>query len=98
MDAVVEGSVVRAGDRVRITAQLIDATSDRHIWAETYESDLGDVLSVQNTVALEIARQVRARLTPSDQQRLGRNTPVNQDAYDAYLRGATQWQRNRRRG
>ena len=87
VDAIVEGSVVRAGDKVRVTAQLIDAINDRHIWAETYERDLGDVLSVQNTVALEIARQVRARLTPSDQQRLGRSTPVNPDAYDAYLRG-----------
>jgi len=87
VDAVVEGSVVRSGNKVRITAQLIDAMNDRHMWAETYERDLGDVLGVQNTLALEIARQVRTQLTSSDEQRLGRNTPVNPDAYDAYLRG-----------
>jgi len=87
VDAVVEGSVVRSGNQVRITAQLIDAMNDRHVWAETYERNLGDVLGVQNTVALEIARQVRTQLTSSEEQRLGRNTPVNPDAYDAYLRG-----------
>jgi len=87
VDAVVEGSVVRSGSKVRITAQLIDAMNDRHVWAETYERDLGDVLGVQNTVALEIARQVRTQLTSSDEQRLRRNNPVNPDAYDAYLRG-----------
>ncbi len=59
VDAVIEGSVVRAGDRVRITVQLIDARDDRHLWAENYERDFRDILSVQNTVALEIAGQVR---------------------------------------
>ena len=86
-DAIVEGSVLRSGNRVRITIQLIDAIQDRHLWAETYERDIGDILAVQNTVALEIARQVRVRLTPPDQQRLQRDAPVNPDAYDAYLRG-----------
>lgn len=85
--AIVEGSVLRSGNRVRITIQLIDAIQDRHLWAESYDRDLGDVLTVQNTVALEIARQVRIRLTPPERQRLERYAPVPADAYDAYLRG-----------
>ena len=87
VDAIVEGSVFRAGNRIRITTQLIDANHDRHIWAETYERDIGDALAVQNTVAIEIARQVRIRLTSVEQQRLERHGPVRADAYDAYLRG-----------
>jgi TolB-like protein/DNA-binding winged helix-turn-helix (wHTH) protein/Tfp pilus assembly protein PilF len=87
VDIVVEGSVARSKDKVRVTAQLIDAVHDRHIWAESYERDLDDVLSVQNAVALEIARQIRIRLTASEQQRLQRKTPVDPEAYDAYLKG-----------
>jgi TolB-like protein/DNA-binding winged helix-turn-helix (wHTH) protein/Tfp pilus assembly protein PilF len=87
VDAIVEGSVSRSGNTVRITAQLIDAKTDRHLWAESYARDLGDILAVQNTLALEIARQVRTRLSTTEQQRLGRQAPVNPDAYDAYLRG-----------
>jgi len=87
VDAIVEGSVLRFGNRVRITTQLIDAAHDKHLWAESYERDIGDVLAVQNTVALEIARQVRARLTSGEQQRLEQHAPVNPGAYDAYLRG-----------
>lgn len=87
VDAVIEGSVVRSGNKVRITAQLIDAAHDRHLWAESYDRDLDDVLAVQNSVALEIARQVRIRLTSSEQQRLRQHRSVNSDAYDAYLKG-----------
>jgi TolB-like protein/DNA-binding winged helix-turn-helix (wHTH) protein/Flp pilus assembly protein TadD len=87
VDAVVEGSVARSANKVRIRAQLIDARNDRHLWAENYERDLGDILSVENTLALEIARQVRSRLTTPEQQRLERRAPVNPDAYDAYLKG-----------
>lgn len=87
VDALIEGSVIRSGNRVRITVQLIDAGSDRHLWADSYDRELGDVLAVQSTVALDIARQVRARLTPLEQQRLAHAAPVNADAYDAYLRG-----------
>jgi TolB-like protein/DNA-binding winged helix-turn-helix (wHTH) protein/Tfp pilus assembly protein PilF len=87
VEAIVEGSVLRSGNRVRITTQLIDAMHDKHIWAESYERDLGDVLAVQSTVALDIARQVRIRLTSAEQQRLSQHALVNPEAYDAYLRG-----------
>lgn len=87
VDFIVEGSVLRAGNKVRITTQLIDAIHDRHLWAESYERDIGDVLTVQNTVALDIAREVRIRLTSAEQQRLGQHMAVRPDAYDAYLRG-----------
>jgi TolB-like protein/DNA-binding winged helix-turn-helix (wHTH) protein len=87
VQAIVEGSVMRAGNRVRITTQLIDAQRDKHLWAETYERDIGDVLAIQNAVALEIARQVRVRLISGEQQLLQRHAAVNPEAYDAYLRG-----------
>jgi TolB-like protein/DNA-binding winged helix-turn-helix (wHTH) protein/Tfp pilus assembly protein PilF len=87
VDAIVEGSVVRSGDKVRITAQLIDARTDRHLWAESYERDLRDVLNVQNAVALEIARQIRATLSPDERDALAANSTVVPEAYDAYLRG-----------
>ena len=87
VDGIIEGSVVRAGQRVRITAQLIHAGSDRHLWAETYERDLGDVLRLQSEVAQAIAQQVRVQLTPQLQARLRSSAAVNPEAYDAYLRG-----------
>ena len=70
VDAVVEGTVMRSGDRVRITAQLIEAPKDRHLWAETYEGDLRDVLSLQDQVAKAIATEVKITLTPQEQTRL----------------------------
>jgi TolB-like protein/DNA-binding winged helix-turn-helix (wHTH) protein/Tfp pilus assembly protein PilF len=87
VDAVIEGSVVRAGDRVRITVQLIDARNDQHLWAENYERDFRDILSVQNTVALEIAGQVRANLTSQERKAFDVRRTVVPEAYDAYLRG-----------
>lgn len=70
VDAVIEGSVLRSGKRVRITAQLIHAGSDRHLWAESYERDFRDVLSLQSEIAREIADQVRIILTPEERARL----------------------------
>ena len=87
VDAIVEGSVTRAGGRVRVTAQLINASTDQHLWAETYERDLGEVLTLQSEVAHAIALQVQAQLTPQDQARLGSARLVNPEAYDAYLKG-----------
>ena len=87
VDALVEGSVVRSGNKVRITAQLIQASNDRHLWADSYRRDVDDLLGVQDSVALEIARQVRIRLTASEQQRLERHRLINSAAYDAYLMG-----------
>jgi len=83
VDAVIEGSVQRANDRVRITAQLIHAATDRHLWAKTYDSDLRDVLILQAEVAAEVAREIGAHVTS---MRPGRST-INPEAYDAFLRG-----------
>ena len=87
VDALIEGSISRSGNRVRITAQLIDVRSDRHLWAESYERDLSDVLDVQSAVALEIAHQVRATLTPAEREALAAHNTIVREAYDAYLRG-----------
>jgi len=87
VDGIVEGSVMRSGNRVRITAQLLHAPTDKHLWAEAYERDLGDVLRLQNEVAQAIAQQVRAQLTPQQQARFRSAGSVNPDAYEAYLRG-----------
>ena len=86
VDVLVESSVVRSGDRVRITAQLIDARGDRHLWSESYERDLQDVLALQSDVARAIAGQVRATITPDENERL-RPQPVDPRAYEAYMRG-----------
>lgn len=86
VDAVVEGSVLRAGDRVRITAQLIDAAADRHLWSESYDRDLTNVLALQSEVARAIAEEVRAQLSPEEKGLLARSRPVKPEAYDLYLR------------
>ena len=87
VDAIVEGSVIRAGDKVRITAQLIDARSDRHLWAKSFERNSRDVLALQDELASAIAREIHVRLTPAEESRLTRAPSVNPDAYDAYLKG-----------
>ena len=87
VDGIIEGSVTRSGQRVRITAQLLYGPTDKHIWAETYERDLGDVLSLQSEVAQAIAQQVRAQITPQQQARFNAARPVNPEAYDAYSTG-----------
>jgi TolB-like protein/DNA-binding winged helix-turn-helix (wHTH) protein/Tfp pilus assembly protein PilF len=87
VDAIVEGSVVRSGQRVRVTAQLLEARTDRHIWAETYDRDRGDVLKLQGEVAAAIAQQVRAQITPEQHEQMSRAGAVNPAAYDAYIQG-----------
>jgi adenylate cyclase len=91
VDAVVEGSVMRSGDKVRITAQLIDAPSDKHLWAESYERETRDVLALQDEVALAIAREINVELTPNEQVRFANARPVNPQAYEAYLKGRYYW-------
>ena len=91
VEAIVEGAVFRAGDRVRITVQLIEASSDRHLWAQSYERDVGDVLALQGELAQAIASEVRVKLTPGEQERLGGTRAVNPRAYEAYLRGRHCW-------
>jgi len=87
VDGIVEGSGMRSGKRVRITAQLIHAPADQHTWAETYERDLGDVLRLQSDVAQAITQQGRAQLTPELKEWLSGTKPVDPEAYDAYLKG-----------
>ena len=82
VDAIVEGSTVRSGDRVRITAQLIDGRTDRHLWAQSFEGSASDVLGLQDSVAQQIASQARLALLPSPPR-----PSINADAHDAYLRG-----------
>jgi len=91
VDVIVEGTVLRAGRRVRITAQLIDAPREAHLWAESYERDLRDVLSLQTEVAQAIARQIRIKLTPIDEARLGAAPAVKPEAYESYLKGRYHW-------
>ncbi|HSS45647.1 MAG TPA: protein kinase [Thermoanaerobaculia bacterium] len=85
--AVIEGSVMRSADRVRITVQLIDASSDQHLWAESYERDLKNVFALQGEVAQAIAQRVRAVMTPQEQARLVQKRPVDPEVYELYLRG-----------
>ena len=91
VEAVVEGSVVRSGDKLRITAQLIDARTDRHLWAEEYHRDLRDVVAVQGEVARRIAQEIRTTLTPEETAQLSSQRQVNPEAYEAYLRGRYFW-------
>src|SRR5215470_6094138 len=87
VDAVVEGSVRREGERVRITAQLIHGPTERHLWTESYERDLRQVLALQSEVALAIAKEVKVRLSPDEQTRLGSARQVNPQAHEALLKG-----------
>src|SRR5580658_4760861 len=87
VDAVVEGSVLRAGDQVRITAQLIRVHDDRHIWAESYIGDIRETLALQSRVAVAIAGQVRATLNGQEQATLAASRAVDPDAFEAYLKG-----------
>jgi TolB-like protein len=87
VDSIVEGSVRRVGDRVRVTAQLIDARADRHLWARTFERDSRDVLAMQDELASAIAHEIDVHLTPGEQSRLTGARSVNPEAYDAYLKG-----------
>jgi hypothetical protein len=89
--AVVEGSVVRSGDRVRITAQLIEAQSDRHLWARSYERDVKDVLALQDEVARDIADEIRLKLAPDVLTRMASGHALDPEAHDAYLRGRFFW-------
>ncbi len=87
VDAIVEGSVTRSGDKVRITAQLIDARADRHLWSQTFERKSSDVLALQAEMASAIASAINVQLTPREQSRLAAAPSVNPEAHDAYLKG-----------
>jgi hypothetical protein len=91
VDAVVEGTVQRSGNRVRITAQLLEARTDRHLWAKSYERDSADVIQLEKQMALAIAHEVSGRLTTAEETRLASKREVNPRAYDAYLHGRYVW-------
>jgi TolB-like protein/DNA-binding winged helix-turn-helix (wHTH) protein/Flp pilus assembly protein TadD len=91
VDAVVEGTVLRSGDQVRITAQLIEASTDKHLWSQSYEGELRDTLALQNSVASAIADQIRINLTPREQAALKNIKVVNPEAYESYLKGRYFW-------
>jgi TolB-like protein/DNA-binding winged helix-turn-helix (wHTH) protein/Flp pilus assembly protein TadD len=96
VDAVVEGSVSRAGERIRVTAQLIDARNEKHIWAASYDEDIRDTLVLQSRVTRAIAEQIRATVNPQEQLTLAKSRTVDPDAYEAYLKGRYFW--NKRTG
>ncbi|MBZ5658446.1 MAG: winged helix-turn-helix domain-containing protein [Acidobacteriia bacterium] len=87
VDGIVEGSVLRSGDRVRVTAQLIYAPRDSNLWAQTYDRDLSDILTLQSSVASAIAEEIQAKMTPQEHQQLKSLRPVNRKALDSYLEG-----------
>lgn len=91
VDAVLEGSVLRSGDRVRISAQLIQARSDQHLWAESYERDIRDILVLQAEVARTIAEEINIQITPQERRKLVASVPVNPQAHDSYLKGLYYW-------
>jgi TolB-like protein/DNA-binding winged helix-turn-helix (wHTH) protein/Tfp pilus assembly protein PilF len=98
VDAVVEGTILRSGDRVRITAELVQVATDRQLWAETYESQLGDVLALQSQVASAIVNEIRINLTPEEQQRLASTRSVSAESYEAYLKGRYYWNKRSQEG
>jgi TolB-like protein/tetratricopeptide (TPR) repeat protein len=87
VDAIVEGSVQHFGDRVQITLQLIYAPTDRHLWSQTYERDLRDILTLQNEVVRAVTQEIHIKLTPQEQLRLASSRSINPTAYDDFLRG-----------
>jgi TolB-like protein len=96
VDALVEGTVARSGDRLRITANLVQASPERHLWAESYERNLRDVIAPQNDVARTITQQIQVKLTPEEHARLSASHTVDPEAYKLYIKGRYFWvKRNR---
>jgi TolB-like protein/Tfp pilus assembly protein PilF len=96
VDAVITGSVFKAGNNVRITVQLIHGSTEENLWADSYQGDLADVLTLQREVALAIAKEIKVKLTPKEEERLASARPINPQAHDAYLKGRFFW--NKRSG
>jgi len=98
VDAIIEGTVLRSGDVVRITAQLIDATNDAHLWSDSYQGELRNALTLQGSVASAIAGQIRVSLSSQEQAALRRTTVVNPAAYESYLKGRYFWNKRTANG
>ena len=97
VSTILEGSIRRADNRVRIVGQLVDARTDEHIWAETYDRDLSDIFAIQSDVAQQIARALKATLSPEERERIEQRPTDNLEAYDYYLRGRKFFWETRRR-
>jgi len=87
VDAVVDGTVVRSGERVRITVNLISAAADQHLWTKSYERDVSNILALQSEIGRDVAQEIRVKVTPQQQTRLAAAHPVNAEAHEAYLKG-----------
>jgi serine/threonine-protein kinase len=98
VEAVVEGTVLSYGQRVRVTAQLIEAKTDRHIWNNSYERDFRDILTLQNEIAKAIAQEIQVKLTPQEEKRLAVSSQIRPEAYQAYLRGRFFWNKRSEEG
>jgi serine/threonine-protein kinase len=98
VDGIIEGSVLRSGERVRISAQLVHASTDTHLWAREYERDVRDVLALQSEVARAVADEVRAQVTAQERAGLSRVSAVDPEAHEAYLKGRFQWNKRTREG
>jgi len=98
VDGLIEGSVAREGDQVRITVQLIHGPADKHLWADSYQRELRSVLALQSEVAQAIAREIRVAITPAEQARLASPRPVNPAAYELYVLGRHHWNQRTIRG
>ena len=98
VDAVVEGTVLRSGNEVRITAQLIEASADKHLWSQSYEGELRNTLALQNDVARAIADQIRINLNPQERAALKKVRVVNPEAFESYLKGRYFWNKRTAEG
>jgi serine/threonine protein kinase/Tfp pilus assembly protein PilF len=92
---VLEGSVRHAGNRIRVSSQLIDAEADRHLWAETYDREMKDVFAIQSEVAEQIAVALKAKLEPGEKERIEKKQTENTEAYQLYLKGRFYWNKRR---
>jgi serine/threonine protein kinase/Tfp pilus assembly protein PilF len=98
VDGVIEGSVMRDGTQVRITVQLIDGRTDRHLWTDSYQREMQSILALQSGVAQAIAEQIRVAVSPEERARLARSRSVNPEAYESYLKGRHFWELRTREG
>jgi TolB-like protein len=96
--SLIEGSIMREGNRVRVAIQLIDAASDQHLWAETYERDFTDVMGLQTDVARAVARAVQVNLTAQDERKLARSLDIRPDTFESYLRAMFQFRKETENG
>jgi TolB-like protein len=98
VSSILEGSVQKAGNNVRITVQLIEAKTDVHLWSETYDKDLSDIFSIQTEVAQNVARELKATLTSEEKEQIDKNQTYNPEAYNLYMQGRFFWHKRSEEG